>query len=291
MGRPRIAAVMTVFNRRDVTLECLRSLDEQRDLDAELHVVVVDDASPDGTADAVAEQYPDVELLHGDGTLYWNGGMHLAYGAALSRGYDYYLWLNDDTRLDPDAVSRLVATQEWLSDRGDPPAIVVGSTRHPVDGRLTYGGRHRPSAWRPMHFTLVQPKDTPQPADTMNGNCVLIPRSVARAVGNVDPAFRQQMGDYDYGLRAQAGGIGIWVAPGTIGTCATHPERRTDDQPLRDEVRRLWSIKELTPSAWQTFTRRHAGPLWLMYFVSPYVRRSLRLVREKLVSQRRTSGA
>jgi GT2 family glycosyltransferase len=94
------------------------------------------------------------------------------------------------------------------------------------------------------------------------------------------------MGDFDYGLRAQRAGCSVWLAPGVLGECAEHPPRRTDEQPLIAELRRLWSIKELSPRAWATFTRRWAGPLWPAYWLSPYVRRGLRLMAERVRSLR-----
>lgn len=278
---PRVAAVLTVFNRRETTLACLRSIRDQGGHDARVDVFVCDDASTDGTAAAVAEAFPEVTLLHGDGSLFWNGGMRRAFAAALATDPDFSWWLNDDTHLDDDALARLLATARELRERGGPPAIVAGATRHPDDGWVTYSGVRRPRRWRPMSFERVEPGDEPRSVETMNGNCVLIPRAVARAVGNVDPAYRQKMGDFDYGLRARAAGLEVWMAPGTIGTCATHPARRTDERPLRDELRRLYSVKELPPRAWLTFTRRHAGPLWPVYFASPYVRRGWRLVAER----------
>lgn len=291
--RTRVAGVMTVFNRRETTLACLRSIDAQQGLaDVDVDVYVVDDASPDGTAEAVARDFPEAHLLRGSGDLFWNGGMRLAFGAALDGDYDYYWWLNDDTHLDDDALARLLDTARSLEGDGRGPAIVVGSTRHPDDGRLTYGGVRVPSPVRPLKTELVAPGDEPRPAETMNGNCVLIPAAVAAVVGNLDPAFVQKMGDFDYGFRARAAGFGVWVAPGTIGECATHPPRRTDEQPLWDEIRRLWSTKELPPGPWATFVRRHAGPLWPLYFVSPYVRRSARLIGERVTQrQARTREA
>lgn len=279
----RVAAVMTVFNRKADTLRCLASLREQRGTDAELVVFVVDDASSDGTADAVASRFPEVRLLHGTGDLYWNGGMHAAFGAALAEGFDHYWWLNDDNELDDDALGRLLAVAADVEARHG-PGIVVGSMRDPDDGQLTYGGRSRPDPRRPLSFHLVPPGDEPRLAETMNGNCVLIPKAVAHNVGNIEPAYRQKMGDYDYGLRARQAGFGVWVAPGTHGTCAKHPPRRTDSGPLTDELSRLWSTKELPPAALALFARRWAGPLWPVYWASPYLQRGARLVAERLRS-------
>lgn len=280
MGSPRIGALLTSFNRRELTLACLRSIERQRGHDAKIVTYLVDDASSDGTAEAVAAEFPEVRLLHGDGQQYWNGGMRMAFAEAQADGYDAYLWLNDDTRMDDDAVATLLGAQEWIDGHGHAPAIVAGSTRHPDDPeRLTYGGRTRPDPRRPLHFALVPPDpERPRPVETCNGNCVLVPSTVAESVGNLDPAFRQQMGDFDYGLRARAAGFGVWIAPGTIGECAPNPDARYGQEPLADELRQLWSVKLLEPTAWRTFTRRHAGPLWPLYFASPYVRGVARVV-------------
>ena len=115
----------------------------------------------------------------------------------------------------------------------------------------------------------------------MNGNIVLVPRSVVQRVGNLDPAFVQPMGDFDYGLRARHAGCAVWVAPGTVGMCAPHPKRRPGQQPFGEELARLWSRKELAPRPWLVFTHRWAGQLWSMYWVSPYVRRGFGMVLER----------
>lgn len=284
----RIAAIMTVFNRKEDTLRCLRSLATQDAGGVELSVFVVDDASTDGTASAVEAEFPHIRLIRGDGDLYWNGGMRLGYEAALAEGFDFYWWLNDDVELDGDALARLLHAAELLEERRQWPGILVGSMRHPEDGQVAYGGVARHSRWRRFQFSLIEPHEVdPVPALTMNGNCVLIPKAVAHDVGNISADYRQKMGDFDYGLRAQQKDYPVWVAPGTYGTCATHPGRRTDEQPLIHELRRLWSVKELPPAAWMTFVRRWGGLLWPIYFLSPYLNRFLRLIAERLPPDRR----
>jgi GT2 family glycosyltransferase len=282
MTGTRIAAVMAVHNRKALTLACLDSLRAQQLVDGTLDVFVLDDASTDGTAEAIEERHPEVRLLHGDGRMYWNGGMRRALDEAMPGDYDYYLWMNDDTTLvDGQVVALLVRTEEQLRERGHAPAVVVGTTRHPETTELTYGGHVRDTHRRPLKWRLVQPGSEPRRCETMNGNVVLVSREVVRRVGNIDPAYVQQMGDLDYGLRATAAGCEVWVAPGVVGECASHPERRTDVQSLVNELRRLWSVKELAPRPWFVFTRRWAGPLWFLYWLSPYVRRSLGLILQR----------
>ncbi len=288
-GGTRVAAVMAAYNRRDLTLACLRSLRAQQAAPGlTLDTFVLDDASSDGTSEAIVEQFPEVTVLHGTGELYWNGGMRRAFAAATTGDYDYYLWMNDDTTLDDGALAVLLDTERRLRERGDEAVIVAGSTRHPDTGELTYGGLVRPSRWRRLRWKLVEPADEPRPCETINGNTVLISRAVVQRVGNIDPAFVQQMGDYDYGLRARAAGCSNWIAPGTIGTCATKPPPRPGEEPFFQEWRRLWSTKELLPGPWAVFSRRWAGRLWPMYWLSPYLRTGLRLLRGRIRARRRT---
>lgn len=279
----RMAAVLACHNRVATTLAALHALDRQEGRDElDLTVHVLDDASTDGTAERIAEDFPKAVVHHGDGHLFWNGGMREAFGAALAEDHDLYLWLNDDTELDPGALRTLLATHRDLEERGIGPAIVVGSTRDPVSGALTYGGLGRVSAARPLRFEHVEPGDAPRACDTMNGNCVLIPRAVAQRVGNLEPGYRHGLGDLDYGLRARAAGCSVWMVAGTIATCSRNPEPVIGQRALRDEWRRLRSIKELPMADWRVFARRWAGPLWPVYWLSPYVRRGLGLLRHRL---------
>lgn len=272
---PTLTAVLTCHNRRATTLACLEHLfAQQPPAGLRLRAVLVDDGSTDGTAQAVADAFPDVQLLSGSGQLYWAGGMRLAFAAARADGADYYLWLNDDTLLRPDAVGRLLDTLATVADGAD-DAVIVGTTHAPDTGRPTYGGRVRCSWWHPLKYALVPPTEVPVPCAVMNGNCVLIPAPVAQAVGNIDPSFTHAMADFDYAMRARRHGIGVWVAPGVVGTCASNTATGSWEDPqlsLRARWRRMQGPKGLPLREWATFARRYAGPLWPLYAPLPLVR-------------------
>lgn len=210
-------------------------------------------------------------MLQGDGGCYWNGGMRRAWEDAVELQPDFFLWLNDDTELDADALTKLLRTSAFFADQ----AIVVGSTRDAQTGGLTYGGVVRPYPLKPLYFERVTPSDRPGSAETMNGNCVLIPGAVAKAVGNLSHEFSHGMGDFDYGLRARQEGFEIWVAPGFVGTCSRNQEAGTwQDRTLPRRVRwqKIRSIKGLPPREWIQFARRHAGLFWPLHWVAPYAR-------------------
>jgi hypothetical protein len=222
MSSNHVAAVLA-YNRRDLTLACPRSLRAQNVPDLVVDAHLLDDASVNGTGAAIARLFPDVRLLHGDGTFYWNGGMQARFAAAMQGDYDWYLWLNDDVRLDGNAVRLLLETERELTERTSVPVLASRTTRDPVTGEVPYGGVVHPHRWRPLRSVLVQPGDQPPPCDTMYGNVVLVPRDVTRRIENIHPAFVQLMGDFDDGLRPHAAGCSVWLARVTVGTCPQDP--------------------------------------------------------------------
>lgn len=268
-------------------MACLEALlQQQLSSDVSVEVFLVDDGSTDGTSTEVLRRFPDVQILKGDGSLYWNGGMRVAFQEAAKEGFDYYLWINDDTTLLPTALESLLQTQLLVDVEGRREAIIVGSLCEKESGQLTYGGVIRASRWHRMRFKNVQPSDVPQPCETMNGNCVLISAAVANALGNLSPAYYHGMGDYDYGLRAKKHGFSVWVAPKCLGFCSRNKISGTwQDTTLGFSQR--WKIltgpKGLPPNGWMSFCRAHTGPLWLLFFLAPYVRLFSSLIHPRTV--------
>jgi GT2 family glycosyltransferase len=272
MNYAQLAVLITCYNRRDTTLMCLQRLYQQ---DVNFDVYLVDDGSSDGTSDAVKANYPAVRILEGNGNLFWVGGMRLAFSEALKDRYDYYLWLNDDTLLEPQALRNLLNIHHDLAKRAHPNSIIVGSTRDPVTGKPTYGGAVQSKRWYSNKFEFVEPGQTPQQCDTLYGNCVLIPHSVAEKVGNIDAAFIHSLGDLDYGLRARKLGCSVWAAPGYVGTCSKNSISGSwadTNLTLPERLKKVFQLKGFPIRAWTVFVKRHSGPLWYIYWPLPYLR-------------------
>jgi GT2 family glycosyltransferase len=272
----RIAVLMTCFNRKSLTLETLDSLFTQKQVgNLDMTVYLVDDNSSDGTGEAVMQRFPQITVLQGSGSLFWNGGMRKAFSAALATGFDGYVWLNDDTQLEPDALHRLVAC---ALNVGDPPgtAVVVGSVCDPSTGEWSYGGVHKKRSGLRLDFVPRLPDNTQAVlCDTMNGNFTIIPAAVVARLGNLDEAFQHQLGDFDYGLRATKAGIPIFVAPGYFGYCRDNPTSgtwRDSTLSLKKRWRHLMSPKGAPPREWLLYTRRHFGWRWPLYSISPYLK-------------------
>ena len=125
MEQISIAVLMTCHNRKLKTLATLESLFNQiLTSEIALNAYLLDDGSTDGTATAVQQIYPKVKIFSGDGNLFWNGGMRVAFSEAMKDDPDYYLWLNDDTVLDREALSVLLTTSSELIKQGEKNNVI-----------------------------------------------------------------------------------------------------------------------------------------------------------------------
>ena len=265
----KIAVLITVYNRKEKTKRCLSSLFSQINLSNYiLNVYVVDDGSTDGTAEEIVMLYPKLHLIKGDGNLFWNRGMHKAWEtAAKDKEYDFYLWLNDDTNIVDDCIERLL----HLSSVNKDNAIIIGSTCATGNpNKITYGG------WK--NGKLLTDLSKPNKCETMNGNIVLIPKSVYDVLGMNDPIFRHSLGDTDYGLRANEHGIACFTGIGIFGECDAHEHTTVWMDPSQPFVKR-WKnfLSPLgdNPFEFFYFRRKHFGILsacvtfvsnWLHFF-------------------------
>lgn len=278
MNLLRIGVALACHNRREKTRACLEALHDAATrvrASAVLQIVITDDASTDGTAAMIRECFPSVEIIEGSGQLFWAGGMRLAYGRLLERGLDHYLWLNDDTVLFPEALETLLSTSRSMVDATGRAGIIVGSTCDGA-GNVSYGGlRRRTGKLGALSFERIVPGAQALTCDTHNGNVVLVSAQAAAYLGNLDAGFRHGMADMDYGLRAQAAGVPVWVAPGFAGRCnidhVLAGSFKDKSLPIAVRWRLLNSPKGLPFSAWLLMCRRHAGVLWPIHFAWPYL--------------------
>lgn len=88
-----IAVLLTVHNRKEKTLHCLQDLFTQEiPKGFQIDVYLTDDGCTDGTPKAVKMQYPQVNIVEGNGNLFWNRGMYTAWETAVKiKDYDFIL--------------------------------------------------------------------------------------------------------------------------------------------------------------------------------------------------------
>ena len=246
----KIAVIMTVHNRRETTIECLRNLFRctlpEKVL---LSVHLMDDGSTDGTSELVQNEFPQVKIVKGNGNLYWNRGMYECWKIAITEGSDFYLWLNDDTYLYNNAIEELLEVYNNHSTL----SIVTGQLCSRNNTSLiTYGGR--------IGSQLVQPNGEEQAVDTMNGNVVLVPDIVVKKVGILYHFYRHQWGDLDYGNNARRNGVSIYITRCFVGTCEPHvglPKCFNPNVSLRERIRFLFSPIGPNPIEYTIFNIRN----------------------------------
>lgn len=203
-SRAAVWVVIPVHDRRETTLACLRNLDASGVL-AWAHVLVVDDGSRDGTSDAVAGAFPGVELLAGDGSLWWTGAIERGMRRAITSGAEVIVWLNDDCLPAPDAITRVVDVAR--AEGGLCGALSVARE----DGEVLYGGGDLVGTWPPR---LSEKPPRRRACQFLHGNLVAIARPAWERIGLPNARWLPHCwGDIEYTYRAQQAGLPVLLEP------------------------------------------------------------------------------
>ncbi|MCA1476121.1 glycosyltransferase family 2 protein [Bradyrhizobium sp. NBAIM08] len=265
---PKLVVLVTCFNRKAVTLEALRALPAAINNSFKSQLVLVDDGT-DGTSEAVRNEHPEAILVKGSGSLFWNGGMRLAWQTALALSPDFFLWLNDDTTLRPSAIADLLTEYRHASN---PRTIVVGRTIDPHTRAVSYGGLVRSRIVSRLNFRFLTEQETE--CHTMNGNCVLIPAIAAKEVGINSENYRHAFGDIDYGLRARRLGYRIIELKQPV---AQQEPNQKFEASIGSLTLSNWrfittNAKGIPWREWYRFCYEFGGPLWPLNFAVRYLK-------------------
>ena len=197
---PLVTIEIVTWNRKDELFRCLESALAQTHPHCE--IVVVDNASTDGTPDMVTREFPTVRLVHAGRNLGCPSGRNL--GLAHCPGQYIYM-LDDDGWLERDAVERAVRRAE-----SDPAIGVVMSRIHEfADGRIV---GLRPAQMDQSVFLSV-----------FSGGCSLLRREVLEKVGAFPDDFFRQAEESDLALRMIDAGYFCCLEPASVMYHAPSP--------------------------------------------------------------------
>jgi GT2 family glycosyltransferase len=227
LDRIRVAIVAPVHNRRELTLQCLKSLSRLNSDGLEIVTIIVDDGSTDGTADSIRAEFPDVRIVAGNGELWFTEGTNVGVRASMEYEPKYVLMINDDQVFDPRFLQYMVETAEKF------PRSVVGSLlllwdrphklfqTAPVWDTLKGGWRH----W--SHQTVWTVPDKPWSVDLIVGNCLLVPAAAIEECGLMDAKRFPNFGDAEYTPRLKRAGWQLLIDPRARVFCQPNniPER------------------------------------------------------------------
>ncbi len=222
-ARPDLSVIVVNWNVRDLLRDCLASVRNQSTLAPECYeVIVVDNASHDGSAAMVREEFPDILLI--------SNATNVGFGAANNQGYliargRFVLLLNPDTLMLPGAMDTLLSRIEERRD-----AAVIGSRLLNRDRSLQkWTGGSFPTLWniathylfldlllpaglRPKPLYLVEDLAVETPVDWVSGACLILRRE---ALGEriFDPAFFMYGEDMELCHRVKAAGHEVLYCP------------------------------------------------------------------------------
>ncbi len=199
---PPLAIIIPCFNRREITLTCIRKLNACGL--PQISIFVCDSASSDGTQQVVIKE-PNVRLLHAGASAWWSAAVNLGVKTAMREDFDLILLMNDDINFDLDLVTRLIEKHKQHLN-----CILSPAQQSPTGGFL--GIDYKGLARRMQMARSDGMQDVV--VGTTNGCCLLIPANVFRATGLFDQKHCPHLyGDTQFQIRAAKAGFPTVACP------------------------------------------------------------------------------
>ena len=251
-GRAGLSVVIVNWNTKELLLDVLRTLERCRASNLRpLQVIVVDNASEDGSAEAIAER-SDIDLLAQDRNLGFAGGVNVGFAAARE---ELVLLLNTDVRFEAEALESLAAYAE-----GEPGVGICGPRVSFDDGSFQSSYWRFPSLWQLLCTSLYLYKlfpgtrlfdgerygghvfDEPHDVDAVSGCIFLLRRSLLERIGGLDEGYFMYFEETDLCRRAWSAGSSVRYVPDASfvhfgGVSARLARRRNFLQFRRSRVR------------------------------------------------------
>jgi GT2 family glycosyltransferase len=211
---PLVYILLLNWNTEKHTLACLASL--QAVSYPNYKIIVLDNASSDGSPDAIAAAYPAIPLLRMPRNLGFTGANNVGFQYALGQGVEFVYLLNTDTHVASTFLSEAVQTATLDKSIG-----IVGSKVLHADqpNRLQFVGLHANLTvghhGRPFGYNEVDQGQYDHIADVdlIGGCAMMVSRSCVEATGGFDDSFFAFHEDFDLCLRAQASGFRVVMSP------------------------------------------------------------------------------
>ena len=214
-----LSIVIVNWNTKERIKQCLASIYAYAP-SCEFEILVVDNASRDGSPEMVQENFPSVRLIANR----TNTGFARANNQAIrqSKGR-YVLLLNPDTRVKPGAFDHLIRYLDMTTDAG----AAGGRILNP-DGSLQVSCYPRPTLfrefWRMFHLDVIKPiaaypmdwwyQDKPRRVDVLLGACLITRKEVIENVGMMDEDYFVYSEEVDLCYRIQKAGWNLYWVPG-----------------------------------------------------------------------------
>jgi N-acetylglucosaminyl-diphospho-decaprenol L-rhamnosyltransferase len=222
--RSGLSVVIVNWNTRQLLLDVMGELERYRQLhERPLQIVIVDNASEDGSVEALREAHPDCELHVQAENLGFAGGVNVGFAHAREK---WILLLNTDVRFEAEALEQLVAFAETRDDAG-----ILGPRVLNDDGSFQSSYWRFPGLWQLLSQALYLYKlfprseffdgqryggrifEEPTPVDAVSGCVFLLRKSLLDEVGGLDEGYFMYFEETDLCRRARSAGSRVLYAP------------------------------------------------------------------------------
>lgn len=212
-SEPLVFIIIVNWNGKELTLECLESLTHLTYKNVK--TVVVDNASTDGSIDAIRHQFPGVVVLPMNRNLRFAGGSNAGITYGVQNNADMVLLLNNDTIVEKNFLTTMVRRMQSSESVGmvAPKVLYYDDPR-----RIWYAGAVI-SMWTGTmrHIGIREidngQYDLPGETDYGTGCCLLVRREVVDRTGMLDETFSMYTEDADWCARARKAGFSILYEP------------------------------------------------------------------------------
>lgn len=207
---PKVGVVTPIHNGIEHTVRMLESL--RSSTYPNFETFIVDLGSVDGSREQIQSTFPEVNVIPARADMWWSAGTNLGVRGAIDRGCRYVFTLNNDSKLDPDALSALVRAAE--AEAG----ALVGAKVNRLDdpSKVWFFGQRFDSDTGDVLLVGGEDEgfDEARSVEMLTGMGMLIPVEVFDRVGFFDEVdFPQYFADSDMSLRARAAGYRLLVTP------------------------------------------------------------------------------
>lgn len=239
-----IYIVIPVFNRKEYTKAYLKSLQAQTNQN--FKVVIVDDGSTDGTDEMLKNEFPEVDVLKGDGNLFWTAGVNMGIRHALKMGAENIMTMNNDIVVDEKLIENML---RWHKEK---PEALFGALELDIEtGKTLFGGERLDWKLGKVDYVLESlPEEDRKGIHQVThlpGRGLFIPRAVFEKVGLFDQdRFPHYIADYDFTHTARRAGFELFV--NYDAKILTYPEESGERQlrknkSLKKYYKHLFDIK------------------------------------------------
>jgi len=211
----KVALIVLTWNQRELTLDCLDSLAALDYPAGRLEIIIVDNGSTDGTAQAVRARYPEVTVLENGENLGYAGGNNVGLRYAMAQRAEYVCILNNDVLVDSECLIRLVRVAESDSSAG-----LLGPKVYDRQepGYIQSAGIMLDHLLRSEHRGLGQVDvgqfDALEEVDAVTGCAILVSRQMIDQIGLLDSRYFMYREEIDWCCRARDAGFKVLYVPG-----------------------------------------------------------------------------